>query len=395
MPGRRQHGEGSVFRRGRDGRWVARADLGWKNGRRDQRLFVRATPEAAIEARAKFMDRRRDGFTMPKGRQPYVSEWMLHWLHNVAKREVAATTWEKSYRQKVTGLICPFFERTVLAELTEDDIEAWHAHLEETPSERTGRPLSASTIGQAHRIMSRALKVAVRRGKLPRNPCSNVTPPHVEEVELELPSGAEVKRILKRCETWPRGDRWVLAITTGVRQGEALALEWKRDIHLRPPAHLEVHKSAARVSGGSDDGPPHRGRKRTTQRIVKAPKSATSRRSVPLAAIAVRALIRGRKEQVASLSDLVFTTAAGQPVHPRADYRDWHALLDDLGLPRYRVHDCRHAYATALLEAGEDPRVVQAMLGHSTTALLKRYQHVRPVLHQRVADTIDRVFGDG
>ncbi len=130
MPGRRQHGEGSVFRRARDGRWVARADLGWKNGKRDQRLFVRATPEAAIEARAKFLDRRRDGFIMPKGRQPYVSEWMLHWLHNVARREVAVTTWEKSYRQKVTDLICPFFERTVLAELAEDDIEAWHAHLE-------------------------------------------------------------------------------------------------------------------------------------------------------------------------------------------------------------------------------------------------------------------------
>lgn len=116
---------------------------------------------------------------------------------------------------------------------------------------------------------------------------------------------------------------------------------------------------------------------------------------MPLAAIAVRALIRGRKHQVASISDLVFTDAADQPVHPRRDYADWHALLDDLGLPHYRVHDCRHAYATALLEAGEDPRVVQAMLGHSTVALLKRYQHVRPVLHQRVADTIDRVFGDG
>ena len=395
MPGRRQHGEGSVFRRGRDGRWVARADLGWKGGKRDQRLFVAATAAEAIERRARFMDRRRDGFTLPKGRQLYVSDWMLHWLHNVAKREVQATTWEKSYRQKVTGLICPFFERIKLAELTEDDIEAWHAHLEETASERTGRPLSASTIGQAHRIMSRALKVAVRRGKLPRNPCSNVTPPRAAEPELELPSGDDVKRILKRCESWPRGDRWVLAITTGLRQGEALALEWRRDVHLRPPARIEVHKSAAWIPGGSDDGAVHRGRKRTAQRVTKVPKSASSLRSVPLAGIAVRALIRGRKQQVASLSDLVFTTAAGQPVHPRADYRDWHALLDDLGLPHYRVHDCRHAYATALLEAGEDPRVVQAMLGHSTGALLKRYQHVRPVLHQRVADTIDRVFGDG
>jgi len=379
MAGRRQHGEGSVFRRARDGRWVARADLGWRNGRRDRREFVAATPDEAIARRAAFLDRRRGGFTLPKGRQPYVSEWMLHWLNVTARRKVQATTWEKSYRQKVTALICPFFERIPLAELCEDDIEAWHASLEETISARTGKPLSASTIGQAHRIMSTAIKAAVVRGKLPRNPLSNVTPPRAAELELALLFEADVKRILDRCETWPRGDRWVLAITTGLRQGEALALEWKRDIQLRPPAAVTVHKSAARVKG---------------ERIVKDPKSAASRRSVPLGKRAVRALIRGRKEQVASISDLVFTDAAGQPVHPRRDWQDWQDLLADLGLPRFRVHDCRHAYATMLLEAGEDPRVVQAMLGHSTGALLQRYQHVRPVLHQRVAGTIDRVLGD-
>src|SRR6185437_16890575 len=68
-------------------------------------------PGEAMAKRERFRDRRRDGFTMPKGRQPYVSEWMLHWLHNIARREVEATTWDRSYRQKVTGLIVPYFER--------------------------------------------------------------------------------------------------------------------------------------------------------------------------------------------------------------------------------------------------------------------------------------------
>jgi len=48
-----------------------------------------------------------------------------------------------------------------------------------------------------------------------------------------------------------------------------------------------------------------------------------------------------------------------------------------------------------LLESGQDPRVVQALLGHSTGALLKRYQHVRPVLHQAAADALDRALGGG
>lgn len=381
MARRRQHGEGSVYHRKDRGQWVAVADLGWKNGARDRREFTGPTPDVALEKRAAFLDRKRDGFVMPKGRQPYVSEWVLHWLHNVAKRKVAATTWHSSYRQKVTELICPWFERTVLAELNEEHIEEWHAELEATVSERTGRPLSASTIGQAHRIFSTAIKAAVVRGKLPRNPVSNVTPPSPGEPELELPSEDDVKRILDRCETWPNGARWVLALTTGLRQGEALALEWKRDVSVRPPASVSVRKSAARVQ---------------RERVVKDPKSQASRRSVPLGQRAVRALIAHSKTQVRSISsDLVFTSAKGEPVHPRTDWQDWQNLLADLGLPRYRVHDCRHVYATMLLEAGEDPRVVQAMLGHSTEVLLKRYQHVRPVLHQRVADTIDRVLGGG
>ena len=376
MPGRRQRGEGSLFRRSRDNRWVAVADLGWRDGKRDRRFFVAATPDEAIKRREAFLATRRDGFTPPKGRPPYTGEWMLHWLHVIAKRSVAETTWEKSYRQKVTELIVPFFERIPLPELCEDDIEAWHAHLEETVSERTGRPLSASTIGQAHRIMSRAVKVAVARGRLARNPLSNVTPPAPDEAELELPSAADVANILERCRTWPNGARWVLAITTGLRQGEALALEW-RYVKLDRPASVRVEWSAAVVAG---------------ERLRKRPKSQASRRSVPLPARAVAALKAHRQAQPAALSGLVFTQG-GEPVHPRRDWRDWQELLAELGLARFRVHDCRHAYATMLLESGMDPRVVQDLLGHASGTLLKRYQHVRPVMHQAAADAIDRALG--
>jgi len=379
MASRRQQGEGSLYQRRSRGQWVAVADLGWRGGKRDRREFTGPTPAVALARRAAFLDRRRDGFTMPRGRQPFVSEWMLHWLHNIARREVAETTWERAYRQKVTDLVCPWFERVPLNELSEEDIEDWHRHLEATVSKRTGQPLSASTIGQAHRIMSRALKVAVVRGKLSRNPCSNVTPPHAQPPGLEPPSAAEVKRILERCRTWPNGARWVLAITTGLRQGEALDLEW-RYVRLERPASVRVEWSAAWVGG---------------KRIRKRPKSAASQRTVPLAAVAVAALERHRGSLAARPlpSALVFTSRHGEPVHQRADWQDWQNLLADLGLPRYRVHDLRHAYATTLLEQGKDPRVVQAMLGHTTTALLTRYQHVRPVMHQSVADAIDDAFG--
>lgn len=378
MPGRRQHAEGSLYQRKSDGRWIAVVHMGWKDGRRQRRVFTGITPGAAVDRRARFLEARRDGFTMPKGRQPYVSEWMLHWLHNIAKRKVQPTTWHGSYRQKVTELICPWFERVALADLSEEDIEFWHAQLEETISGRTGRPLSASTIGQAHRIMSTALKAAVKRGKMPRNPCSNVTPPSPGETELEPPATAEVEMILERCRTWPNGARWVLAITTGLRQGEALGLE-RPAVRLAPPASVTVRQAAAWVGG---------------ERVLKPPKSRASRRTVPLAAVAVTALtVLFGAQDLRDVRGTVFLDGRGRPVHPRADWQDWQDLLADLGLPRYRVHDIRHGYATMLLEAGTDPRVVQAMLGWSTLAMLQRYQHVRPVMHKAVADTIDAVLG--
>jgi integrase len=138
VPGRRQHGEGSLYHRTSRNQWVAVADLGWKDGRRDRREFTGPTPDAALEKRAAFLDRRRGGFTLPRGRQPTVSEWVLHWCHHTAKARVDPNTWYRSYRQKCEDYIAPFFQRVPLAELSAEDIEDWHAAMLGRPSRRGG-----------------------------------------------------------------------------------------------------------------------------------------------------------------------------------------------------------------------------------------------------------------
>jgi integrase len=303
---------------------------------------------------------------------------MLHWLNNIARRRVEATTWDRSYRQKVEDLIVPWFERIPLPELAEEDIETWHADLERVVSKRTGKPLSPSTIGQAHRIMSTAIKEAVVRKRIGRNPCSNVTPPQAVRAELQLPSAAEVEAILARCQSWPNGARWVLALATGLRQGEALALEW-RNVTLTGDAQISVMSSAARTSAGL---------------VTKAPKSARSRRVIPLTPGAAAALKAHRAARdVADIGGLVFTDAKGAPVHPRRDWQDWQDLLADLGLPHYRVHDIRHTTATMLLERGADARVVQEIMGHATAAFTQQaYQHVRPALTRRAVDLLGEML---
>lgn len=380
MPGRRQHGEGSVYHRKGRNQWVAVADLGpRKDGKRDRREFTGPDPASALEKRAEFLGRRRDGFTLPRGRPPTVSDWVLHWCHNIAKARVEPSTWYRSYRHKCETHIIPYFGHVKLADLTEEDVEEWHRELAGTMT-RSGKPLSASTIVTVHAIFSSALKEAVIRGRMPRNPCSNVPPRRGPGRDVEPPTAEEVRLILAACRERLNGARWVLAVCTGLRQGEALALQW-RDVDLAgAPGSVTVRRAAAWVDG---------------ERVVKEPKSASSRRSVPLPAVAVRALKAHRDAQpVRALRDgLVFTGPQGRPVHPTRDWEEWRDLLAGLGLPHYRIHDLRHGFATMLLEQGADPRVVQDLMGHSSTALLQVYQHVRPVMHARTAAMLDELLG--
>lgn len=378
MASRRQHGEGSLYQRGkrggRGGQWVAVADLGWKPGPagkliRDRREFTGLTPDAAIEKRAQFLHRHRDGFTLPKGRQPTVSEWVKHWLWNIAKPGVDPNTFYRSYRQKCEDYVIPFFGKIKLAELDEDDISAWHAWLSQRPSRRGGT-LSPGTVVTAHRILSAALNVAAARRRLPHNPCSFVPPPKYDRPEPEPPTAEEVERILDACRGRPNGARWVLAICTGLRQGEALGLRW-RDVRLADPASVTVRQALARIDGAD---------------VLKPPKSQASKRTVPLPARAAAAL-RAHREGVTDISGRVFPAAS------REDWQEWADLLAGLGLPHYRVHDIRHQYATALLEEGEDQRVVQDLMGHSDARMLQIYQHVRPAMHEHARSALDRRFG--
>lgn len=367
--GRRQHGEGSVYHRRSRGQWVAVAELPSLGGRRDRREFTSSDLDEALAKRAAFLAKRASGFTLPRGRQPTVSEWMAHWLENEARPGIDPNTYYRGYRQKTQDYILPFFAKIRLADLTEEDVKSWHRWLSQRPSRRGGT-LSAGTVVTAHRILSAGLNVAVSRRRLPHNPAAYASPPKYDRPSPEPPSADEVLMVLDACRDWHWGARWVLAVTTGLRQGEALGLRW-RDVRLADPAAVTVRQSLARVD---------------REDVLKAPKSSKSRRTVPLPAVAVAALKRHR-EGAADIGGRVF------PWPSRSDWEDWAQLLASLGLPHYRVHDLRHAYATMLLEQGADPRVVQDLMGWSSAKMAEIYQHVRPVTHARVVSMLDQALG--
>ena len=179
---------------------------------------------------------------------------------------------------------------------------------------------------------------------------------------------------------------YVLALTTGLRRGELLALRWD-DIDLGS-RQLHVRRALQRVDGKLQ---------------VAEPKTSSSRRTVVLPRLAVRHLQEHKKRQDTERQalgeawrdhGLVFASSIGTPVEPRNVNRRWDELRRRAGLDWLRLHDLRHGCATLLLAKGVPDRVIMEVVGHAEIGVtMNTYAHVLPVLRQEAADAIDELFG--
>ncbi|MFI5041366.1 MAG: tyrosine-type recombinase/integrase [Acidimicrobiales bacterium] len=253
-----------------------------------------------------------------------------------------------------------------------DDIQAMVADLT-----RRGT-LSPTTVRYAYSVLRIALGRAEKMGRVTYNAATKIDPPSKATREMHPLSVDEARTFLGSLE----GDRfaalYVVAIATGLRQGELLALRW---------SDIDLEAGTLTVSHTLQRG----------TRTLAEPKTARSRRSIVLPAMARDALLEHRRGQrVARIDGLVFATSAGTALDTRKVTRAFQARLAVIGLPRQRFHDLRHAFATMQIEAGEDIAVVSRILGHSnlsTTADV--YAHLTPVMQRRSADRMDRLLASG
>jgi integrase len=286
-----------------------------------------------------------------------------------------------------------------------------------------------SHILKVHRILSRALEIAVRRDIITRNVARNVEPPHAGYVEILPLTREDAHRLLKAAETRPHGARWMVGLALGLRQGEALGLRWqyvdldtgavkvwwqlqrtswrhgcedpksctegkhrlpcpvncpkakrrsgRRHVCLNPDdpracrPNCLGHASTCpqRQGGGLDLRPP----KSRSKRIVPLPPELVPVLRAHRAAQSAQRLKAGDAWQDL---DLVFCQQDGRPIDPRRDWADWKDLLKAAGVRDARVHDGRHTAATLLIEMGVHVRIVMEILGHSDIRVTQRYTHV-------------------
>ena len=211
----------------------------------------------------------------------------------------------------------------------------------------------------------------MRWSLIPRNVCEVVVPPRVPKSEIKPLDARQAKKLLDTAKDTQPGfyALYVLAVTTGMRNGEILGLQW-RDIDL-DAGTLKVRRT---VFNG----------------VISTPKTARSKRGIRLPKMAVDAL-----RQHPRSSEWVFSSKNGTSlsVH-NLHNRSWKPLLRDAGLPDIRFHDLRHTCATLLLSKGVHPKLVQELLGHSSIEItLDTYSHVLPSMGDGVATAMDDLLG--
>lgn len=235
--------------------------------------------------------------------------------------------------------------------------------------------LSRRTVRLIHTVLSKSLKQAVLDGILPRNVCEAVKAPRNTKREMHPLSPAETRLFLETA----KGDRlealYVVAISTGLREGELLGLRWT-DVNLERGA-VQVRQQLTRTKDGLSFTSPKRGKSRNvklTEKAVEVLKDHYNRQNED----------RARLGNFWKNSGLVFTSTVGTPMDVgNLTYRSFRPLLKRAGLPQIRVHDLRHTAATLLLGKGVHPKIVQEMLGHSTIAqTMDTYSHVLPDMQE-------------
>jgi integrase len=251
---------------------------------------------------------------------------------------------------------------------------------------KLGEKLSSSTVNTLHMMLHKALQDAVKWGLLARNVCDAVSAPRRAHFEMKPLTLEQAQLLLEAAKEDSLEALWVLALTTGMRRGEVLALKWQ-DINFEQ-AILQVKRIFTRAPG--------------RRYIESEPKTEKSKRGIKLAAVSIETLKQHRIRQLeAKLQagpawtdhDLVFCTALGTPLNPNYVLERFKKLLKKAGLPDMRFHDMRHSVATILLSMGTNPKVVQELLGHNRIQeTMDTYSHVLPAIHGEAIKRLEDVL---
>ena len=325
---RQPNGRSTIYK-GRDGYWHGRVTVGVRPDGGPDRRHVQGTTKAAVTRKVLALEKRREAQTVPSaGRRWTVESWLTHWLDNIVANHVKPNTLA-GYRVAVQHHLIPGLGLHKLDALEPEHLEALYRRMLAQPT-HIGPQTRPATVHQVHRTVRTALNEAVRRGHLPKNPAQVARAPRVEPLDVEPFTVGEIRRLFVAAAGHRNGARWVLALALGLRQGEALAIQWS-DVDLERRA-LTIRRSRLRPryshGCGGTCGKEHAGYCPERVQInpdVDTTKSRAARRIIGLPPQLVLLLQAHREQQDAERryagsawneGGWVFASETGGPLNP-------------------------------------------------------------------------------
>lgn len=322
-----------------------------------------------------------------------VAAYLDYWLAAYAKSHVRDSAYT-SYVSRIEQHLKPQLGHHTLKRLNRIHIQAALAAIarnrrgERGTGAETADPLMPATIRRIHQVLFQALKHAVEWGLLAVNPAARAKPGHATRPDAEVWDRWQLRAFLAFTEAddlW--GPLWLVAISTGLRQGELLGLGWQQADRGR----LHVTRTLSKVVTGTP--------------VFQPPKSDRGRRVVPIDArvvVALHAWSRTQHKHRFKLGaawrdhDLVFTVGHGGPLSGSNVTHRFQRLAKAAKLPVIRFHDLRHSHATLLVHEGVPVKIVSERLGHDSIAITADlYAHVLPDMQQMALEALEiGLFGE-
>jgi len=378
MP-KRGNGEGSIYPyKNKAGKVIGYRGSYWiHTAEGPKRRYISGKKREDVRDKlAKALSDRADGLVFEVGTMT-VGEYLDRWLGDV--RDTVRKSTHEGYEYAVRPHIKPALGRIKLKDLNPAQIRWFYR-------DRLDFGLAPATVHKQHVVLHKALKAAVADGLIPRNAAAGLKLPRITREEIDPLTEEESRRLLEAV----RGERlealYVLALNTGMRQGELLALKWE-DVDLEG-GRLRVRRTLTHADKAFVLGEPKTKNSRRTIRLTKGTISA------------LQAHLSRQLEEIEKMGSLyqlggqIFATEAGTIINPsNLRNRSFKPLLAKGALPQIRFHDLRHTCATLLLSKDVNVKVVSEMLGHASISItLDIYSHLLPDMQEKAVEALEEML---
>lgn len=377
MGKRRKKGEGSVRQR-KDVRWEGRVVIGYdeKNLPKTKNVLAKTKSECVEK-----LKQLQEQYAPPKSdkiklEMPF-GEWMDFWYQNYSKPKLRPTT-RSGYEGRIYRHIISELGNIPLDQLTQNDLQQFYARLKKSGrllhAEHYGKGLSDRMVRACHMNCRSALEKAVQEGLIRMNPAVGCKLPPKKAREMQVLTREEIQRFLIHAKAEGYFELFLLELTTGLRRGELLALQWD-DLNLET-GELQINKQAYRTK---EDG-----------LLISQPKTKSSIRTVSLPQ-PLLTILKEYKEGVNSRWMFPSPLKEDSPLDPAYIRTRLHLILEHAQCKQIRFHDLRHTFATMALGSGMDVKTLSSMLGHvSAATTLDIYTHITNPMRSEAAAKIDQ-----